>query len=228
MRGNRRSIMWGAALCIAFSLFSAAMRLYGQHLQLSGGFALPNDGITSFFDRQNFTSGTTLLQAIQSATKSGFHVNARYLLDVNENTAVALSAGYNSFAQGKANVTAQNIPGGFDIAVDYSQNVIPIGVGIDYALVKSIIGIVLVGELNYNIINYSVNQQVSSVSIPVPIQFSDKSLSRVGFSAGVGLRFDAKLVNLTLDGRYHFANMIGRSEGELDRRFLTISVGILF
>ncbi len=215
-------------ICAGLMYLLMGTNVFGQHLQLSGGLALPNEGISSFFDAANFTSGSSAYQAIQNAVKSGFHVQARYLLDVGDRTSVALSAGYNSFAQGKATITSPTLPAGINIAMDYSQNVIPLGVGLDYHLLKSFMGLVLMGELNYNLINYSVNQQVSSVPIPVPIQFGDKSYNRVGFSTGIGFRLDVKLLTLTVDARYHFANLIGREANELERRFVTISAGFLF
>jgi hypothetical protein len=106
-----------------------------------------------------------------------------------------------------------------------TSNVIPLTVGVNYYLFKSVVGLYASGELSYNYFYNSID--VPYKDIPITIDESPK-YNRVGFGLGVGADLDIVVTTINLEMKYNLANFIGKVSGEFDKHYLSISLGVFF
>jgi opacity protein-like surface antigen len=65
----------------------------------------------------------------------------------------------------------------------------------------------------------------SSNNIPLSTTPTD---SRFGFGFGLGVDMDIKLLNIYLEGKYNYLNLIGKESQEPDKHYFTLVLGVIF
>ncbi|MFP4528005.1 MAG: outer membrane beta-barrel protein [Candidatus Kapaibacterium sp.] len=216
---------------IKFFLIAAAFMLapaFGLHAQVDIGFHLglstPNDQVNDIYNRDRFEDNDSARNFVRDGTKAGYHIGMKARVSLTDNVLFVGSIAWNKFPQTDIYVTDPET-GEVLTTLKSSQNIIPIGAGINFYLLRSFIGVYATGDLTYNYITSSVDYE--SEGIPIPLSSSPTD-NRVGFGLGAGADLDLGLLTINLEGKYNQANLIGKESDEEAKAYYTLTLGIYF
>jgi hypothetical protein len=203
---------------IAFSIKGHAE----TNLGLFAGFSSPNNEFNNVSNAIK-TKNTNYEDIIQEGMATGYHVGAKLRYSISEKFFFTASASLHKFPE--SNIDVPNQSGSDTLRLTMTSNVIPLTVGVNYYLFKSVVGLYASGELSYNYFYNSID--VPYKDIPITIDESPK-YNRVGFGLGVGADLDIVVTTINLEMKYNLANFIGKVSGEFDKHYLSISLGVFF
>lgn len=208
------------------SVFFTANNAFGQiGLGFLAGFSTPNDKINDVYNSKNFDWGNNNIGSIiRNGAKTGYHFGIKARMPLAGGLSFTGSIAYNKFPDTKLEITNPNDPTN-KVSLTTSQDIIPVAAGINYHIIRSVIGVYGLGELTYNYISNSVNVDTKGVDIPIS---SSPSYNRVGANVGAGIDFDLFLVNMNVEAKYNFTNLIGKETGESTKSFFSLSLGVYF
>lgn len=197
-----------------------------------GGLSTPSDKVADIYNSNMKLTDISKNYIFESA-KTGYNIGAKLRLPVGEQFMFTGGFMWNRFPQTDLKIMVPNTAGtGIDtILLGSNQNIIPISVGANLYLIRNVLGLYATGELSYNIIQNSVDYKYNGVSIPLNLDITNPlspTNTRVGASIGAGVDFDLKVINLNLEGIYHFANLIGKVDNEPDKNYFTLTLGVVF
>ncbi|MCK5742645.1 MAG: outer membrane beta-barrel protein [Chlorobi bacterium] len=212
----KKVLMAITALCL---LGTAPLR--AVDLGIYAGLSAPNDEINNVM---KLTDNNTIGKFIREAAEVGYHIGIKTRIPMSENFIFRGGIAYHSFPETKLFIeTHQEIP------IVTSQNIIPVSAGVNFYLLKSVVGVYATGELTYNYISSSVDYVKDEfIKIGIPLEKTDP-VNTVGFGLGVGVDFDLKLVTLNLEAKYSRANLVGGSDEFANPiNYFSLSLGVLF
>jgi len=200
------------------------------------GLSIPNNTVSKFFNKEVIMLKIDSLESTgkfitNSASNLGYHIGIRLRKNMSENTYLYGGIALHRFNQGIYNLYLVDNTDNNDaeemIATFYSTtNIIPISIGINYYLIKELMGIYILGNISYNIISTSIDYEVKKI-ITLPYKISSNK-ARPGFDIGAGIDFDLELLLLNFEGRYNFSNIIGNDSDEPYKNYATITIGVTF
>jgi hypothetical protein len=191
------------------------------------GLSTPSDKLADVYNKQNGISITkdaedNFASLKDNGMSAGYFVGMRLKVALSDYADFYGSLSWNKFPEKEIDIF---IDEKFTAKLKQSTNVIPINAGIQLYLFKSLIGVYGLGEVGYNYINSSVDIPVGIVSV----DFSNSpSYNRIGFGLGLGVDVNLKLVTLNVEGKYNYANFIGKADDEDKKSFVQFGVGIYF
>ncbi len=206
-------------IVLAVFLFSFGKSKAGDGLDFGifGGLTTPNDYITNLYNRNTVDS----LNMLYGSAKYGFHIGAdvRIKLDKNSNSFLHGSFAWHQFE-----------PVINDVVTSTSQkplfssttSVLPISLGIDYYLFRSFIGLYVRGDVQYNHITTRVNN-VYDVFDEIKVM-PDAQNSRFGAALGGGIEVNLLLIRAALEVKYNWINLVGKTENEQAKNYLSTSL----
>lgn len=186
------------------------------------GLSTPNNNINDVYNSSSISESGTIYDLLRESSRLGYHIGINGRIEMNEELDFVVGIIYHSFPTTGIDVIKNSTNSLIqDLAV--SQKVLSITGAIDYYFVKSLIGIYAVGELNYNYISSNIEFLKVLYELPLP---SSKSDSRAGFSLGAGFDMDLVAVLLNMEIKYNIINIIGRTNDEKIKSFLSLSFGV--
>ncbi|MDQ1266927.1 MAG: b-brl protein [Bacteroidota bacterium] len=215
--------------CIFFiPIFSAIDAQAEFHIGFNLGLSTPNDKINDVYNGEKLSwDSLSNNNVLHESIKSGYHIGMRLRLPLDEDGSYTFIGGIAFHRFPESNIIIINPKDNTPLAtLKTMQNVVPITVGINAYLFKSILGLYVNGELTYNYIANSVDID-SEISVPFKYSLSPSD-SRVGFGLGAGFDMNLKLITLNLEARYNMINLIGRETDEGTKSYLSLSFGVFF
>lgn len=215
-------------LTIAFFLQIASISYAGGlEFGLNFGIATPSDKINDIYNTDKLKYGNlqdSIAQMISDGLNSGYHLGIRLSMPLNEHFDFVGNLGYNSFPKSKITVT--DPASGKTLAeLSTSTKIIPIAAGLSFFPFKSVVSPYLTGELSFNYIQTAVETTYFGQQVPIATTPAD---NRFGFGFGIGTNINLGLIDLNLEGKYNYLNLIGKEADEQDKHYLTLIVGVVF
>lgn len=213
---------------IAFFMYTASISYSGGlEFGVNFGLATPNDKINDIFNTDKLKYGNlqdSIAKLIGDGINSGYHLGIRLNMPLNEYFDFVGNLGYNSFPKSKITVT--DPANGKTLAeLSTSTKIIPIAAGLSFFPFKSIISPYVTGELSFNYIQTAVETTYFGTQFPIATTPAD---NRFGFGFGLGTNINLGLIDLNLEGKYNYLNLIGKESDEQDKQYLTLIVGVVF
>jgi len=189
------------------------------------GLATPNDQINDVYNSDKLAEISTG-NLYREATTSGFDIGVRLRMPINDNIILTGILGWSRFPQTKIEIKDPTNTSGPALAtLNTSQNVVPIGAGINFYPFKSHVAVYATGEVTYNYIYNSVELEGGS---SFNLSNTSPAYNRIGAGFGAGIDLDIELILLNLEVKYNFANLIGTTADEKAKNYLTVNVGVFF
>ena len=216
-----------------FFLLGAFAYSKPMSIGFTAGLALPNNDVSQFYhqvrDSLRVDSNTTTVgrYLLDKATSVGYILGIKGRIELAERFDLALGIGLARFNEAQYNFIPATI--GIDTSlakIQSTSNIVPISVGINAYLLKSFINLYATGDVSYNYISYSYDIVLKNKP-GIPITNSDND-SRLGYGFGAGVDFDLSLFKINVEAKFNVANIIGRSGDEQQKKYGTLTLGIIF
>jgi hypothetical protein len=205
----------------------------GLRIGISAGLAIPNEQVTQFFDEARHEFSFDSLRNFgyfvkDKAVNVGYNFEIEGRIELSNHFTLVPSFGIARFSQGTYTVELPytEIGDTAHLLVKSTANIIPISVGLNGYLFKSIIGVYATANLAYNYISYSYDIGSDDYSA-IPISTSD-AVSRLGYGFGAGVDISLGLVTLNLEAKFNSTNIIKMNSVEPSKNYGVFSVGVVF
>lgn len=210
------------AVSLLISLFSSFQLTALTGFGFYAGLSTPNDKVNDVYNKDNIQISEDIVgDLMREGTQTGYCIGIKGRFELSNNFTFKGGIGWNKFPRSDIEI----VDSGADTSIGRikaSTNVVPISVGFNYYVFKSFLGVYGTGELTYNYISNAVE---TPMGIDMPTGPTD---SRVGFGIGAGVDFDLPIITLNVEAKYNFMNLIGKVSGEEDKRYVTLSLGVVF
>lgn len=210
-------------LLATIALISATPSKSAMDFGITGGFSTPNDNINDVWNSDRLQdTGKKWHNLYRDATEIGYNLGIRMRFPLSKHFTFVGGISYNRFPKTDLDL---RLVGSDSIITDLNstQSLVPITLGMNIYLIRSVIGLYGSADLSYNYILNSVEYK----GLPINASLSPSD-SRVGFSLGAGMDIDLKVVLANLEVKYHMLNLIGKTDEEKSKAFLTVNLGIYF
>jgi opacity protein-like surface antigen len=219
---------------ILFILLCPLAHSKSMNFGFTVGLALPNDNVSQFFNQAKNISVDSAIgdYLLDKATSMGYILGIKGRIELAEHFDLALGIGMARFNQGRYNIVDPTGGAGGVLKdsviaqIQSTSNVVPIAVGINAYLMKSLISLYAVGDVTYNYVSYSYDILLSD-KVGIPISKSEND-SRLGYGLGVGLDLDISLFKINFEAKFNSTNIIGRTGDEQQKNYGTLTLGIIF
>jgi len=190
----------------------------------SFGLATPSDQINNVYNSDNINLNNNLWKVARESAKIGYFLGVSLNLPLSENINFKTSITINRFPKSQIVLHFPSEPYDTVVLKTY-QNFVPISAGFDLYLWRSVVSPFLSGNLSYFYIANSIDIEKMNQELPIA---TSKTESRIGAGIGAGVTFDLELINLNVEAKYWFVNLIGNEANEPNKNFFTFGVGIIF
>jgi len=182
-----------------------------------GGLSTPNDYITNLYNRNTIDS----LDLIYGSARYGWHVGVdiRIALDKKANSFLHGSFAWHQFEPVVNDVVTDPSP---QPLFSSTTSVLPISVGVDYYLFRSIVGLYVRGDVQYNHISTRINN-VYDVFNDIKVM-RDAQNSRFGAALGGGVEVNLLIIRAAVEVKYNWINLVGKTAEEQAKNYLSTSV----
>lgn len=187
-----------------------------------GGLSTPNDYITDLYNSNTVDKIVDEpLNLIYGSANYGWHIG----LDLR----IALDKDAHSFLHGSF-AWHQFEPVINDVVLDQNKkplfsattSVLPVTLGMDYYLFRSVIGLYVRGDVQFNTISTRVNTVYDAVKTLT--KMPDASNSRLGAALGGGVELNLLLIRAAVEVKYNWINLVGKTADEKAKNYLSTSV----
>lgn len=216
--GILKKIGWAACATIM-----ATSTMQAQSFSFGVGLSTPNDAISSVYN--NITLDK-FEENLGDAASIGYHLQAKYRFGLGENLRFSAAIGLHRFPE--ADIVITNPKDEKKYTLTATSNLVPISVGLEAVLLKSGMGLYLLGDLSYNYFSNSIGLKQSS-GVDVPFVVDSDPFARVGVGIGAGVDFDLGLFVADVTGKYNIASLINKeNQNEPDRSYFALTLSIVF
>lgn len=216
--GIFKNLGWAACATI---MTTVAMQ--AQSFGIGGGLSTPNDAVSSVYNNITLSN---LSEDLGDAASLGYHFQAKYRFGLGENLRFSAAIGLHRFPE--ADIVVTNPKDNKQYTLTATSNLVPISVGLEGVLIKSGIGLYLLGDLSYNYFSNSIGLKQSS-GVDVPFVVDSDPFARVGVGVGAGVDFDLGLFVADVTGKYNIANLINKKDqSEPDRSYFALTLSVIF
>ncbi|MFA6570593.1 MAG: outer membrane beta-barrel protein [Bacteroidota bacterium] len=213
-----------AVLLLVLSLLFTSSA-YSTEIGFVFGLSTPNDQVNNVYNGNPFKSINSMQHWYKQGANSGFHIGLRARFNMSDNFSFVGGVAWHRFPE--TEIQVKDNQDRLLTTLKTTQNIIPISAGVQFYLIKSVVGVYGIGELTYNYISNTVDVSYAGQDIPLNLDLNPTN-SRIGFGIGAGADLDIKLVKLNLEGRYNLANFIGASAEEKSKAYFSLSLGVYF
>ncbi|MGB9702146.1 MAG: outer membrane beta-barrel protein [Candidatus Kapaibacteriota bacterium] len=192
---------------------------------INAGIATPDDKMNQVYNTNTLQlSQDSIANLISNGMKTGYHLGVKVSMPLNSNFSFIGSVGYNSFPQSEIEVRD---PASNQLlaTLSTSTKVVPVSAGLNFYLFKTVLSPYIAGDLSYNYISTSVESKFMGTTVPISTTPSD---SRFGFGFGIGTDISLGLVDLNIEGKYNYTNLIGKTTNEPNKYYFTLILGLTF
>lgn len=186
------------------------------------GVSTPNDYITNLYNRNIVDKIVDEpLNLIYGSANYGWHigVDLRIALDKEAHTFLHGSFAWHQFE-----------PVINDVVLDQNKkplfsattSVLPVALGVDYYLFRSIIGLYVRGDVQFNTISTRVNTVYDAVETLT--KMPEASNSRLGAALGGGVEVNLLLIKAAIEVKYNWINLVGKTAEEPAKNYLSTSL----
>jgi len=196
----------------------------GLRVVLGLGPSIPSESFADVYGLVG-ASREQLWNAFDASAELGIHATGRLRFGLSDQLSIVASASYHRFAGIEQTATLEN---GQRLQLGSVTNVIPIGVGFQYFVVRSIVSPYVIGDVSFTTTSVTVNEPSSSFASLLRqegIELSPRT-GTVCASVGLGVELGLKIVDPFIEFRYTGANVVGRAESEVVRTFYTVTLGV--
>jgi opacity protein-like surface antigen len=186
------------------------------------GLATPSEKMNQIYNSNTLRwDKDSIANLINMGIDAGYHLGVVMQMPLNDFFSFSGHFGYNSFPESTIEVVDPNTQD--VLATLYTTTrIIPFAAGLNFYPFKTVISPYATGEVSYNYISSSVT---ASNNIPVSSSPTD---SRFGFGFGLGVDLNIKLLDVYLEGKYNYLNLIGKESEEPDKHYFTLVLGVIF
>ena len=163
---------------------------------------------------------------MREATRSGYTIGARIRQNIDDQFWFVGGVSLARFPQSVIPIVNQANQLDTLAVMTTIQNVIPIQAGMMYQFNKGLVSLYAIGDVTYSYLMNSVDVTYNQQSFPLPPE--DETKERIGFGLGLGLDVHLKVITATLEAKMNTINFIGRTAGEAEKRFFSLTLGIQF
>lgn len=206
---------------VACAVLGSVTVARAQSLSIGVGLSTPNEAVSSVYNNitlQDFS------EDLKDAASFGYHIQAKYRFGLGESVRFAFGAGWHRFPE--SDIIVKNPQDQKTYVLSATSNIVPITAGIEYSIVKSAMGVYLMGDLSYNYFANSVGLKQGDVDLPFA---KGETESRVGVGFGAGVDFDLNLLVLDVAAKYNIANLINKANAdEPDRSYFALTFSVVF
>lgn len=212
----------------ATQFFSAQFLVAQGNWRIGGGNAIPIDRLTNVFNPDKFsTAQGSLYHLTAQAQELGWNGILRYSANIVDNTEWTFFTGLYHFTNPNVLITEPTKPNAGYYWATVSQNIIPIGTGIEQRILNLwFIHGYVAADVAYNVF---LPRSLEAISAGVQANDSDALwFGRGGASVGVGMDMMFWTFGVDASLRYHVVNLLGRAENEAFRSFVTLNFSLVF
>lgn len=218
----------GIILIIVAVILSSGAAQSKTKFGLVAGLSTPNDNVNDVYNGTP-SSLSQVGNLFREGAATGYHIGAKLRYQISDNVDLHGGVALHRFPESEIIVYDPDYPEDKENALAVlktTQNYIPITAGINFFLMRELIGVYGVGELSYNLMSSSVD--VVHDGQDIPVQFDEPSDSRVGVGIGAGIDIDIKILTGNIEAKYNIANLIGKEDDEETKAYFSLSFGVYF
>ncbi|NQW29301.1 MAG: outer membrane beta-barrel protein [Ignavibacteria bacterium] len=197
----------------------------GEGLKIGAylGPSVPSDNLKQVYELANFKDQSV---AYDFATSLGFHVGARARYGWTEALSFCGGVQYTKFPD--QNIVFTNGQG-VRYEIQTTTNIIPVFAGLTFFPFQFVATPYFSGEVLYSYRSTSVSNGKSILQdVLSPGTELEPKQSRAGAALAFGIELHLAGLQPFVEAKYIMSNLVGKADGELDRSFLNISVGLIF
>jgi opacity protein-like surface antigen len=208
--------------------FNSAKAVGPLGLHFKGGLSTPNEKIARVYSNENLTSNNIGSgNFFTENADMGYHLGVAARIELSDMFHFVGGVEFHRFTRSEFKIKDPQT--GEIHEFKSTQNIIPIHAGINLAFISTDVwNVYATGGFAYNYISNSVDYvtEESGVSVPLNLDLSPTD-SRVGYFVGAGTDIDLQILKLNLELKYQHINLINKDDGEPDKQFLAVSLGIV-
>lgn len=184
------------------------------------GPAIPSEEIANVY---NVLSTDDIGTAYETAARLGYALAANGRIGLSNAFSVSGGVGFVRFP-GQILRLTDSVGHRYDLTT--STIFVPITVGLSWLPIHSVLVPIVHAEAMFNYRKSMVSDGTIVADLLHPGMETEPRATRIGAQVGVTLELDLGL-RPQIDISYAFTNLLGKEVGELDKNYLTISVGIV-
>ena len=215
---------------IALFNFNSAFSAGPLGLHFKAGLSTPNDKVSKVYSDENLTSNNISTgDFFIDHADLGYHLGVAARIELSQLFHLVGGVEFHRFPRSEFRIKVLNEDTGEMETHKFksTQNIFPVHAGINFAVINSdLLGVYATGGLAYNYISNSVDIVTEESDFSVPLDLSPTD-SRAGYFFGAGTDINLQIFKLNLEMKYHHINLIGKDTGELEKKFFTVSLGII-
>lgn len=195
-------------------------------LHFKAGLSTPNDKISKVYsDEQLNTSHITSGDFFTDNADLGYHIGVAARIEMTKILHFVGGVEFHRFPRSEFRI--KNPDTGEIHQFKSTQNIFPVHAGINLAFINSdVLSIYATAGIEYNYISNSVDYVTDKSDFSVPLDLSPAD-SRIGYFLGAGTDLDLQIFKLNLEVKFHHINALLKDDGEPDKKFLAVSLGII-
>lgn len=198
------------------------------------GASIPSDKVGKF---ANLESDIIRLDDLETQSRlesdiinSGYNIGVRLRLPLSESIDFMGGLSIHRFPESQTTVYDNNDPTKVWAKLSEVNNFIPFDAGLNIDIVDlklcEVYGLV---NISYNFLYQSVDIVQKDNSATIPVTYTESKMSnRFGAGLGAGVKFDLKLVDLCIEGRFNRSNILLTENNEPNKDFYTFNVIVFF
>jgi hypothetical protein len=193
--------------------------------RLGGGNSFPFERLTDVASPDTFTNSQgALVQLAAKAEEVGWNGIIRYTANIADNTGWTFFTGLHHFTNSNVLIIEPSRSNTNINWATISQSVVPVGTGIEYRVLNL-----------WFIHGYVAADAACHVFMPRSLQATSRGMQsdgawfgRGGASVGLGMDVMFWTFGVDVSARYHVVNLVGRSENEALRSFVSLNFSLVF
>lgn len=196
----------------------------GLRIGIDVGPSLPSTALVDVYDALGESS---MVNAYELATSLGYHVGARGRAGLDDAVSLSFGVAYHRFPSFTLNLTDST---GRRLSFATATNIVPINVGLALRAPISLFEPYIQGDVL--IVHHSTTISEGDKSILLnlvdPGVEVEPAYTRFGAQLSAGIGMNIAGMQPFVEFRYAWTNLVGRPDGEQQKAYASISVGLFF
>lgn len=211
---------------IALFNFNSSYSAGPLGLHFKAGLSTPNDKVSQVYSDESLnTNNIESGDFFTDNADLGYHVGVAARIELSKLFHLVGGIEFHRFPRSEFRIKDPDT-GEFH-KFKSTQNIFPVHAGINFSIINTeLLGIYATGGFAYNYISNSVDYVTEESDFGVPLDLSPTD-SRAGYFFGAGTDLDLQIFKLNLEMKYHHINLIGKEDGEPDKKFFSVSLGVI-
>jgi hypothetical protein len=200
----------------------------------TAGVSIPSDNVSQYFDDFEFRTASADTSfadfgnfLTDNPSTFGYNFGIKARIELSEKFYLIPGISYFRFnkAQYASATPYESKPDTFKTDIESTTSIVPISLGIQGFLFKSLIGIYGIAEVTYNYTSNSVLEK--NIENLKERKFSETA-SRLGIGIGPGIQADLAIVDVGFEVKFNIMNIIGKSGNEPSKNYVNFAFNVFF